>query len=565
LHLDTFDSFLGALIKMSVLKPKVLVPAIATVVVVGGAAAYFFLKGGPVEQAGPIASAQVVPDEAMMATFISSDSKAWDQLQQFGTPEAQQAVTQSLQGFQSSLFAGSNLNYEQDLKPWVGSVMIAMMPSAKGQTQSDGTLLVVGIKDKAKALGFTNKLKGQPGVTTKETDYKGVKIAETTQPNQAKGVIYSAVLGDRLVLAPEKATIEQAIETSKGAPSFANQAGAKQLLAQSVDVKNPIAQVYWPNYGASLKQLIADSPNAAQISAENLKQLDQVESLVMALGVDDQGLRLKANVKAQPQALNSAYKPVPGKVVAQFPTATLALVSGQGLKTAWTTLVEQSADTPQTQEFVNLVRQQLKTVNLDADKDVFGWMDGEFALGAIASDQGILAPVGFGGALVMQTSDRAAAEAALSKLDAIAQKNFLTVSQRTVQGKTVQEWKLPQQEVILGHGWLDQDSLFVAIGSPVVETMVNPGNQHLSASGAFKGVTDSLPKPNAGYFYLDMDQTMTVVNNSLLKAQTSAVPAETMSVLNSVRGIGLTVTQPNQTTAQLEMLLALKPKAVSQK
>jgi hypothetical protein len=165
----------------------------------------------------------------------------------------------------------------------------------------------------------------------------------------------------------------------------------------------------------------------------------------------------------------------------------------------------------------------------------------------------------------MQTSDRAAAEAALSKLDAIAQKNFLTVSQRTVQGKTVQEWKLPQQEVILGHGWLDQNSLFVAIGSPVVETMVNPGNQHLSDSGAFKGVTDSLPKPNAGYFYLDMDQTMTVVNNSLLKAQMSAVPAETMSVLNSVRGIGLTVTQPNQTTAQLEMLLALKPKAVSQK
>lgn len=551
---------------MSVFKPKVLVPAIATVVVVGGAAAYFFLKGGPVEQAGPIASAQVVPDEAMMATFISSDSKAWEQLQQFGTPEAQQVVNQSLQSFQSSLFAAdSNLSYEQDLKPWVGSVMIAMMPSAKGQTQSDGTLLVVGIKDKVKALSFANKLKGQPGVTTKETDYKGVKIAETTQPNQKKGVVYSAVLGDRLVLAPEKATIEQAIETSKGAPSFANQAGAKQLLAQSVDVKNPIAQVYWPNYGASLKQLIASSPNAAQMPAESLKQLDQVESLVMVLGVDDQGLRLKANLKAQPQALNSAYKPVPGKVIAQFPTATLALVSGQGLKATWTTLVEQSANTPQTQEFVNLVRQQLQTFNLDADKEVFGWMDGEFALGAIASDKGILAPVGFGGALVMQTSDRAAAEAALSKLDAIAQKNFLTVSQRQVQGKTIQEWKLPQQEVILGHGWLDQDSLFVAIGSPVVETMVNPGNQHLGDSGAFKGVTDSLPKPNAGYFYLDMDQTMTVVNNSLLKSQTGAIPAETMSVLNSVRGIGLTVTQPNSTTAQMEMLLALKPKTVSQK
>lgn len=550
---------------MSALKPKVLVPAIATVVVVGGAAAYFFFRGGPIEPASPLASAQIVPDEAMMATFISSDSKAWEQLQQFGTPEAQKVVAQGLQSFQASLFEGSNLNYEQDLKPWVGNVMIAMLPSTKGQNQSDGTLLVVDIKDKAKALSFANKLKGQPGVTTEEIDYKGVKISETTQPNQTKGKIYSAVLGDRLVLAPEKATVEQAIDTSKGAPSFANQTGAKQLLTQGVDVKNPIAQLYWPNYGASLKQLIANSPNASQMPAASLKQLEQVESLVVGLGVDDQGLRLQANVKAQSQALNAAYKPIPGKVVAQFPTTTLALVTGQGLKTAWTTLVEQSAGTPQTQEFVNLVRQQLRTVNLDADKDVFSWMDGEFALGAIASDQGILAPVGFGGVLVLQTSDRATAEATLGKLDAIAQKNYLTVSERQVQGKAVKEWKLPQQEVILGHGWLDQNSLFVAIGSPVVETMVTPTSQHLNDSGAFKEVTDSLPKPNAGYFYLDMDQTMAVVNNSLLKAQTSAIPADTMTVLNSVKGLGMTVTQPDPTTAHMEMLLALKPKTVSQK
>jgi len=39
-----------------------------------------------------LASAKVVPDEAMIATFISTDPKPWSQLQQFGTPEAQQLV-----------------------------------------------------------------------------------------------------------------------------------------------------------------------------------------------------------------------------------------------------------------------------------------------------------------------------------------------------------------------------------------------------------------------------------------------------------------------------------------
>ena len=550
---------------MPALKPKVLVPVVGAVVVIGGAAAYFFLKGGPIESSSPLASAQVVPDEAMMATFISSDSKAWTQLQQFGTPEAQKLVGQGVQSFQASLFKDSKINYEQDIQPWVGSVMVAMLPGPKEKPQQTGTLLVVGIKDKMRALNFANKLKGQPGVQTKEIDYKGVKISETTQPNQPNGKTYSAVLDDRLVLSPEKTTIEQAIDTYKGAASFASQAGAKQLLSEGVDVENPIAQVYWPNYGASLKQIIASSPNANQVPAESLKQLEQVESLAMGLGVDDQGLRLKANIKAQNKAFTGAYKTVPGKVVAQFPTETIALVSGQGLKTAWTTMVEQAKDTPQTQQFVDVVRQQLQTVSLDADKDVFGWMDGEFALGAIASNQGILAPVGFGGVLVFQTSDRPAAEATLSKLDAIAQKNFMTVGQRTVQGTTIKEWKLPQQEVLLGHGWLDKDSVFVAIGSPVVEAMAAPAKQPLNDSTAFKAMTDSLPKPNGGYFYLDMDKTMAVVNNSMLKAQASAVSPEAMTVLGSMRGIGITVTQPNQTTAQLEMLLALKPKTVSSK
>jgi hypothetical protein len=228
-------------------------------------------------------------------------------------------------------------------------------------------------------------------------------------------------------------------------------------------------------------------------------------------------------------------------------------------------MVEQAKDVPQSQMVVDTVRQQLKTVNLDADKEVFGWMDGEFGLGAIALNQGVLSSVGFGGVLVLETSDRATAEATLNKLDAIAQKNYMRVAQRNVEGKTITEWKLPQQESVLGHGWLNENSLFIALGSPLIDGMVAPAKQPLDQSAAFKTVTGSLAKPNAGYFYLDMDKVMAVMNTSLLKTQTSAITPEATAMLNSIRGLGITVTQPDKTTAQVEMLLALKPKAVSLK
>jgi len=59
---------------------------------------------------------------------------------------------------------------------------------------------------------------------------------------------------------------------------------------------------------------------------------------------------------------------------------------------------------------------------------------------------------------VFDTSDRKTAEATF-EIDAIAKSNFITVGQRNVQGKAVTEWQIPLQSALLGHGWLDEDTV----------------------------------------------------------------------------------------------------------
>ncbi|MBN3886920.1 MAG: DUF3352 domain-containing protein [Nostoc sp. JL34] len=554
-------------------KSKFFIPAVgaAVVVVAGSIAAYTYFKGSSAGSLDALGSAKVVPSTALMATYITTDSGAWAKLQQFGTPEAQKLVAKNLEDFNKQMFRDANVSYEKDIKPWAGGVMIAVLPAnpvkpaqfnvpsgapniPTNLQQEPNILIVVGIKDKLSALNFANKLKSQKGVKLQESDYQGQKIIETTENGKPT---YSVVLNNsHLVLAPQKQAVEKAIDTFKGQSSFASKEGASSIL-KGVDVKNSLAQIYVPDYAGMVQQLAAGSPQVKQLPPQTLAQLKQIKSVVAGVGVDDAGVRVKAIANLDPQLNKFQYQSSPGNIVGQFPADTFALVSGNGISRGWEVLVEQSKDYPEMKQALEQARGQLKFANLDLDKDIFGWMNGEFAFGAIPSNQGVLASVGFGGALLFDTSDRKTAEATLTKLDTLAKTQQINVANRNIGGKDVTEWQIPRQGALLAHGWLDQDTVFVALGGPIADAVSDGKNQSLDTSDAFKAVTGSLQKPNGGYFYLDMDKTKTVpLINSFISSN-----ADTITILSSIRGIGFTATSPDKSTSELEMLLALKPTA----
>jgi hypothetical protein len=403
-------------------------------------------------------------------------------------------------------------------------------------------------------LKFANKLKDQKNVKIQESDYKGQKIIEST--GQGQPTYVTVVNNDYLLLTSNKQAVEKAIDTYKGEPSFVTKEGANDILSKGVDVKNSLAQIYVPDYANMIQQLTAFNPQSKQLPPQTLAQIKQVKSLTAGLGIDDDGLRLKAIVNLDPQLNKFQYQATPAKIVGQFPSETLALTSGQGISKSWETFVEQSKDYPELNQGIQQARTQLKVLQIDLDKDIFGWMNGEFGLGAIQSNQGLLAKVGFGGALVLDTSDRKTAEATFTKLDNFAKQQSLNVAQRTIGGKNVTEWQIPQQGALVAHGWLNNNTAFVAIGGPVAETLANRQGAALDQSDTFKTVTGSLQKPNAGYFYLDMDKTKTLIQR--VSAQSQPLPADATAILDSIRGVGVTVNSPSKSVTQMEMLLSLK-------
>ncbi|MBK1989100.1 DUF3352 domain-containing protein [Sphaerospermopsis aphanizomenoides BCCUSP55] len=548
-------------------KSKFLVPAIgAAIVVAGGIAAYVYFKVPSGDSSTPLGSAKVIPANALMATYINTDSQSWNKLQQFGTPQAQQLVAKGLQDINKGLLSDSNMAYETDIKPWIGGVMIAVLPPNSAVPDPSkppipappepNVLLVVGIKDKLNALNFANKLKEQKNVQIQESEYKGQKIIASN--NKGKSTYVAVLNNTHLLLAPEKQAVEKAIDTYKGEPSFASKEGASSILAKGVDVKNSLAQIYVPDYANMAQQLTAFNPQARPLPPQTLAQLKQVKSMVAAVGVDDAGVRLKAVVNLDPQLSKFQYQTTPAKIVGQFPSDTFALVTGQNINRSWQTFLEQSKDYPELKQGVEQARVQIKqAVNLDLDKDILGWMDQEFAFGAVKSSQGWLANVGFGGALVFDTSDRKTAEATFTKLDDLAKKQSLNITKRSIGGKNITEWQIPQQGALVAHGWLDQDTVFLAIGGPVAEPLADKKGQSLDNTDTFKAVTSSLQKPNGDYFYLDIENTSSLITR--LATQGQPLPPDASAILASIRGVGVTVNSPDKSTSQMEMLLALKP------
>ncbi len=562
---------------MSERKSNILVPVIgAAVVAAGGVGAYiFFNKNVTLGPAEVVNAAKIVPQKVIMAASISTDGAAWSQLEQFQTPETKKIFDATIKQFQAEAIK-NDVDWEKEVKPWAGNIMFAILPSSTpkssnnpqlrlspvstykiAQNKADSAnaepnvLFVIEVKDKDSANKFLEKVRKKSGGKAQQKEYKGVQVTE--EPSSSGKPTLHALVDNFLVVSPQKASLEKAIDTYKGEASIAG-----SLTAENLGLKNPVMQFYMPDFPEAVQQLAALNTGAAEIPQTTLDQLKLIKSVTIGIGIDGDGIRLKGSTKIDPSRLTFEFKPSPGKVISQFPSETFALISGANIRGQWEQLIKDAEKVPEQKAALNEIRQQAKSspLAIDIDKDIFGWMDGEFAIAGIASNEGILAQVGAGPVMIFQTSNRPAAESFLKKLDDYFKSNSGTVESKDVNGVPVTQWSLPGVPgAIAGHGWHSQDAFFVTVG-PLVNAVAKPANS-LESSQTFKAITSSLFNPNLGYFYVDMDKTWSLLSEKVPDFK-SQFPAEVSTFMSSVRGIGGTAVMPDKSTSRFELLLSLK-------
>lgn len=511
----------------------------------------------------PIDAAKVVPESALMATYIVTEPKAWSKMSKFGTTEAQQIVTKTWQQLNPNLNIIPDFNYDQDVKPWLGNMMFAVLPKSQGQTENN-VLIVVGITNKAKALQFGLKVKKELK-NLEEKEYKKYPI--TKGKTAANNQLNLAFVNDYLIIGSEEKIINSAIDSFNNQSSFANSLEKMPLFQRDLGLKNPLAQIYLPNYSVLIEQgleqieTINNDQQLEEIHQEIFKDLKQIDSAIIGMGIEDDGLHFQAITQLNPDYKFDYLKPSNNQILDQFPQETFLLFTGQGINQIWTDLIKELEDLPEFKSSLDQARKEIKKeLNLDLDRDLLSWLNGEIALGLINSNQGAFGMFGVGGAFAVQTSDRPTAENTINTLTNYFKtqlKPFIFPTEKTINELKITEWKTPTQEYMLGYGWNKKDTFLMTFGTPFQDFLNLTKAKTLRSSKNFQSITKSLPTNNLGYLYFDMKQAQNIIQKGE-QFSGQKLPNEAQAFIYSIKGIALTSSLPEDLILQSDLILSLE-------
>lgn len=533
-------------------QPKLLIALGSSLgLVAGGAVAWMLVQQKPTAVGLP-AGSEVLPKETVALFSFSTDSNQLQQLRRLGTPESQALLNNKLTDWSDRFLTANNLNFDRDIKPWVGDEMtVAYLSSAAQATDSPVIILPIANPEKAQqALSTPNVASGQSAV---DRDYKGFKIREVH--GQTERAYAATVIDNRLVvLSPDPKRVEQAIDVYRGKASVVQAPGYAQSFRQLETTANPFVRFYL-NVPQSIA-LAANNP-MQPIPPQTLMPF-QANQGVVAIGTVDRQTVNFEGIGWLPNDSKIRYRTgnEDDRITALLPAEALLVNSGDSFRQFWQSLDIPQDNAPRGTFNPDLVRQSFANLTgLDFDQDMAAWMDGEYAISLISAPPAAPnTPPRAGILLLAQASDRRKAEDTFKKLDGVIRDRFrFQVTEAQLAGKPVTTWVSPFSSLNITHGWLDGNVAFIAIGPNLASTILPAPNTALAQNTLFQSATASNLQSTDGHFFLDLDRLAT----PNLPLPLPRLGAENQKAINAIRAIGATTSAQDGRTMRYDIQILM--------
>ncbi len=519
-----------------------------------------------VAQSSPNSSvADILPADTPLVGLVNTKVADWNALSRF------QLFKVVYAGVKSFLPPDINFNYARDVDSWLGDeVALVLLPrvGTAPVTQDSNFLTLAPVKDETRLQQLLAQIKpNNKRQTVTQQQYKGVTILEfKTQPastpppsvpsrppksssfaplqfsfleqlnllprwvlaaaplppnppkptsKQPAQEFAIALLPGLVVAASSPKPIQQLLDLPKGSETLL-QNPAFQRTIQRPQVSPKLFTLYEdPNKFLPLLNSLVPSqipfPLPNSFSAQQVKDYSSLDGFVL---VQPEGLRFQVNAYRQiPRTVPLISPTEANQILERIPASSYSVSSSHNLKMQWQTAIATISAEPKLKPGLTELRNFVRTTTgLDLDREIVAWMDGNYALFAYPTKGGIaklLDPkFNLGVGFLVQTSDRAAAEAALKKLDRFinsSSKGEVTAINRSVKGIPVTSWEIKGRanDGVLAYGWVDNDTLLITTGLGAIADLVPSSYQSLPKAYTFTTATNSLPSPNEGYFYIN--------------------------------------------------------------
>ena len=326
------------------------------------------------------------------------------------------------------LLGDVGLDYEGDLRPWLGD-QVAMAVEPDGLDPQAGDLLVlVDVKDREEAAAALDRLAADLDLQGAAKDYQGTQLSVTESTSWG-------LLDDVLLVGSSEAIVKAAIDADAGrADSLADSTRFEQAM-QSIP----------PDHLASIYIDLAGLAGAADVG----DQLGGYSTASLALVVEPNGLELAGSApftaEAAPSPAREAFALAsePSSLSEWMPDGTQLEAVVFGLSQTLRAAEEQLNAQDPGGDILGAV-DQLRAIaalglGIDVDGDLLPLFNRESALAVSGLDSGLPH-----GQLLLRPSDPDAAAAALDRMRAALQDRGATSNQAEVEGSTITSIEVPQ-------------------------------------------------------------------------------------------------------------------------
>jgi hypothetical protein len=339
------------------------------------------------------------------------------------------------------------------------------------------------------------------------------------------------------VIATDRQAIQKMIDTSVANPELkAASLAENPLFLRSLN--NPLwdrsliaGYGDFKGLGKISELLAADLPETSEIPGFNREEylqglkytLGQYSSFDLFTWVTPKGIRSQSN-----SYFAEVRSPLPkdtatrDRLLSYLPSNVYGAITSRNLNRQWQWFVEESKLQPSYKIFVEGLRMLSPLIlgsglDLDIEKDIISWMDGEYAVVVFPSDHSPFKEIGIDltMGILIRTSKPEMANATLAKLTKYftgfreMDENVLQLKKRQVGTTLLTSFEFPDNrergktQSIFAYGWRDRQTLMLTLGANTASAFIPIPKPALADSEMFRDAIADMPQPNFGYFYLN--------------------------------------------------------------
>ncbi|MEH1890666.1 MAG: DUF3352 domain-containing protein [Nostoc sp.] len=463
------------------------------------------------------------------AIFVSKLSPVMVSL--LANPDRLQALEQEeeLSKLKTSLFAKSGIDYKQDIQPWLGNEITLAITTLDidrdlENGQQPGYLLALSTQQPEKSREFVELLfskRALAGANLAVEQYKGVKlISDNSQPEQ--DLLAGAVVGEDFVLfANDPKVLRDAI----------NNVQAPDLnLTSSPEYQKATKQL--PKGGLALAFL--NLPIVAKWQGLELPE-QLYNSQIISLVLNPKGLLAETTFLTSSEIVPPSpplSKPV--GALQYIPASAGLAISGSNLSNLGDSdvakLWRQATATiyGSKEDVVSRLAKPLADVQkrwgINFPEDIFSWVQGEYAIALLPEEQTTPHWI-----FVVEKSE--AVEQGVTRLDAIASSNGLSINPLTIDKQKISAWtelttatkksdvkeraSFSIETKVQGlHTTLGNYEIFTSDLETMDEILTTKDNSIIDNPN-FKDSIAAIPLPNQGYIYLDWTKSQNLLERQV--------------------------------------------------